>query len=194
VTIAIDAAEAARPWIERAQPTHPSLIDGAHLFVDRYAIVNVPTVIWIDEGGRIVRPNDVAFTTERGGEYAGVSTAAQMAGLRAWVRGAVPPPDPAALRALQRLPSDADQQARAHVALGRWLFDQGRAQASARHFERGGELAPHDFVIRRGTMPLRGMDPFGEDFRTMAQAWRDAGHRYYEPLPVGDTVGGADPG
>lgn len=155
-------------------------------------MVNVPTVLWIDERGQIVRPNDVAFTTERGGEYAGVSTAAQMALLRAWVRGELTPPDAATLRSQQSLPDDDDQQARAHLALGRWLHDQDRHEAAARHFARGGELAPHDFVIRRGTMPLQGVNPFGDDFRAMAQAWRDSGHRYYEPLPVGDA--GADAG
>ncbi|MDA0366289.1 MAG: TlpA disulfide reductase family protein, partial [Chloroflexi bacterium] len=117
VTIAVDSAEAARPWIERAAPTHPSLIDDRQIFVDRYHVVNVPTVLWIDERGQIVRPNDVAFTSERGGEYAGVSTAAQMAALRAWVRGTAALPDAATVRSQQQLPSVDDQQARAHLAL-----------------------------------------------------------------------------
>ena len=65
ITVALDqSAEDARPWIEKAQPAHPSLIDTRHVFADLYNIVNVPTILWIDESGRIVRPNDVAFGTD----------------------------------------------------------------------------------------------------------------------------------
>ena len=88
ITVAIERdAEDVREWIEKANPTHPSLIDTEHLLAELYNITNVPTVLWIDEDGRVVRPNDVAFTTEAGGNYANVSTDDQMANLRAWVRG-----------------------------------------------------------------------------------------------------------
>ena len=62
ITIAMDKSpEDARHWIEAAKPTHPSLIDSRHLVADLYNMVNVPTVVWIDEDGSIARPNDVAF-------------------------------------------------------------------------------------------------------------------------------------
>jgi hypothetical protein len=51
------------------------------------------------------------------------------------------------------------------------------------HFERAGRLAPHDFTIRRGSMPIRGLDAGGPDFVNMVKAWREAGHEYYLPLP-----------
>ena len=70
ISVAVDRAEDARSWIERASPTHPSLIDESHVLGELYNMVNVPTVVWIDEDGRIARPNDVAFTTEKGGRYA----------------------------------------------------------------------------------------------------------------------------
>src|SRR5690606_11707116 len=119
-----------------------------------YNMVNVPTILWIDEQGTIVRPNDVAFTTEQGGKFANVSTEAQMATLRAWVRGEATPSSAANRGDLQRLPSPEEQLARAHFGLGNWLYHEGRADAAARHFLRGGELAPHDFMIRRGSMPM----------------------------------------
>ena len=56
-----------------------------------------------------------------------------------------------------------------------------------RAIERGGELAPHDFTIRRGTMPMRGIDPMGPQFREMLQGWVGGGQPYYRPLP--DTAG-----
>jgi len=93
------------------------------------------------------------------------------------------PLDPARVRALLRLPTEDDQRARAEFALGWWLAERGRPEAAERHFVRGGELAPHDFTIRRGTMPIRGIDPMGPKFREMLQAWVGAGNPYYRPLP-----------
>ena len=42
-----------------------------HLLTELYAISNVPTVIWIDEDDRIVRPNSVAFSTDMFAEFTG---------------------------------------------------------------------------------------------------------------------------
>jgi len=58
VTVALDTggADAARPWIEAAQPQHPSLIDAAHVTDELFGFVNVPNAVWIDEEGMLVRP------------------------------------------------------------------------------------------------------------------------------------------
>jgi hypothetical protein len=183
ITVALDRSDDdARPWIEDARPTHPSLIDTRHVLADLYNIVNVPTVVWIDEGGRIVRPNDVAFGTDTFKAITGIEAAKHLGAVRAWVRGEMPPPDPSTIRTQQTLPTAADQQARAEFALGQWLHDRGRRATAERHFARAGELAPHDFTIRRGTMPMRGIDPMGPEFREMHAAWTGAGHPYYRPL------------
>ena len=147
-------------------------------------MVNVPTVLWIDEDGQIVRPNDVAFTTEQGGNYANVSTEDQMALLRGWVRGELKAKSSVEVRGLQQLPTEDDQRARAEFGLGNWLWRQGHQDAAARAFDRAGKLAPHDFMIRRGTMRMVDRDPFGEDFRAMVTDWRERGNDYYHPLPV----------
>jgi hypothetical protein len=194
ITVALDkSAEDARPWIEAARPTRPSmmhvaLVDTRHVLADLYNIVNVPTVFWIDERGRIVRPNDVAFGTDTFKHITGLESARHLAALRAWVKGEAPAlPAGASARELQPLPTAADQQARAEFGLGEWLYRQGRHEAAARHFLRGGELAPHDFTIRRGTMPMRGADPMGPEFRAMLQEWVGKGNSYY--LPLADTKG-----
>ena len=63
VTVALEIRgwEEARRWIEAAQPEHPSLLDAAHRLGDLYGIVNVPTGVWIDESGALVRPPEPAF-------------------------------------------------------------------------------------------------------------------------------------
>lgn len=48
--------EASRPFIEAANPTHPSLLDPTHQMDTLFGVVNIPNVVWIDENGVIVRP------------------------------------------------------------------------------------------------------------------------------------------
>lgn len=184
ITVAFDkSSDDARPWIEAANPAHPSLIDTKHLVADLYNMVNVPTIVWIDESGEIVRPNDVAFGDNTWKDVTGLDAEAHKQALRDWVttnKGAFKSDR---VRKLQTLPSDDDQQARAEFALARWLWEQDRFDPANVHFIRAGELAPHDFNIRRGSMPMREIDPMGPDFFSMTQAWSEAGNEYYLPLP-----------
>jgi hypothetical protein len=53
--------DAARPWIDRAKTTHPALIDASHSLDEQLGIVNVPSGVWIDEQGVLVRPPEPAF-------------------------------------------------------------------------------------------------------------------------------------
>lgn len=183
ITVAEDqSADDARQWIEKAAPSHPSLIDTQHVVADRYNMVNVPTVVWIDEQGRIVRPNDVTFGSDMFKAVTNIESEKHHAILRAWVRGEAPAMDPEAVHAHQKLPTFDEQFARAEFALGFLLSERGRPEAAERHFLRGGELAPHDFMIRRGSMPIRGINSMGPDFVKMSQDWAAAGHKYYLPI------------
>lgn len=62
VTVGLDTlgAEGCRPFIEAAQPTHPSLIDDQHMLARTFGVINIPSSIWIDETGTIVRPAEAA--------------------------------------------------------------------------------------------------------------------------------------
>jgi hypothetical protein len=44
------------------------LVDPAHTTVDLFGMTNVPFAIWIDEGGAIVRPAEVAFAPHPAGD------------------------------------------------------------------------------------------------------------------------------
>ncbi len=61
VTVALDIDPAmAVPFIDAAQPTHPSLIDTTHITDAAFGFINVPMAVWIDEAGVLVRPAEMA--------------------------------------------------------------------------------------------------------------------------------------
>ena len=183
LTVAIDrSADDARPFIEAAKATHPSLIDTEHHVADLYNMVNVPTVVWIDEQGRIVRPQDVHYVSNDFASVTRFHNRKPLAALRAWVSGEAPAYT-GDVTADTRVPTDVDQQARAAFSMAWWLAQQGRTEAAERWFVRAGELAPHDFNIRRGSMPIRGIDPSGPAFFAMVGDWAAQGKPYYLPLP-----------
>jgi AhpC/TSA family len=184
ISVALDKdPEDARPWIEAARPQHPSLVDTEFTLADLYNMVNVPTTVWIDEEGRIVRPNDVGYATDTFRSLTRIDSARVLDSIRAWVRDGVSSIDAREASELQSLPTEEHQLARAEFNLARWLRAHGRDDAAERHFVRAGELAPHDFTIRRGSMPMRGIDPMGPQFAEMVRDWMVAGHSYYTPLP-----------
>lgn len=153
------------------------------MVADRYRIVNVPTGVWIDEAGRIVRPNDAVFGTDTFKDLHGIASGPHLDALRAWVTtGALPFAGDDAVRAHQVLPTPAEQAARAEFTLAWWLHRRGHAAAAERHFLRAGELAPHDWTIRRGSMPIRGLDPMGEALVPLWTEWVAAGMPYYPPM------------
>jgi hypothetical protein len=160
------------------------LIDPEHLLSELYAISNVPTVIWIDENDRIVRPNGVAFSNDMFKEFTGVDSAPHLDLVRRWVRDGVEPAgrarEPDAVADL----SDDEVRARLHFRVATHARRDGDVDTAARHFALAGELAPHDFTIRRAAMPLVGDDPFGATFFAMYEAWEAAGQPYHGLPPV----------
>jgi hypothetical protein len=155
------------------------VIDTEHVTADLFNIINVPTVIWTDERGKIVRPNDVQFGTDTFVALTGRPSAPFLAAVRGWVlrgRGVLTPEE---IRAHQVLPTSEQQKARAEFTLAWHLHRAGRTAAAERHFRHAGELAPGDWTIRRGSLPIRGIDPMtSEEFLAL---WQEGAPRYPAP-------------
>jgi tetratricopeptide (TPR) repeat protein len=180
VTVALDArgAPAAGPWIEKAQPQHPSLIDESHE-LDRLGVVNVPTGIWIDEVGTIVRPPETAYPRRpsfKDREVPADATPIErervaltrelnvdadryVAALRDWVaKGAASryalTPDEVVRRSRPRPLGEAT--ADAHFALGRELHAMGQPDAAIEHFREAHRLHPTNWTYRRDAWAMAG--------------------------------------
>lgn len=169
----MDRCDDVRPFIEGAAATHPSLIDEQHIVAERYHFQNVPSIVWIDEQGRICRPVDNQFGTDTFTQFHGKKSGPYLEMIREWVLDGRHTLDVDEARRLQPTPTSADQLARAERALAWHLHQHGRTEAAERHFRRAGELAPKDWTIRRGSMPILGGNPFGPEFFALAEEGRE---------------------
>jgi hypothetical protein len=112
-------------------------------------------------------------------EFHGKESGPHLEALRRWVvDGEVP--DPAAGPSGSLTPTPEVALARVERRLAAHLLRAGEDAAAERHFARAVELAPLDFPVRRGSMPLRGQDPFGDAFFELYGEWEEVGRPYYD--------------
>ncbi|QYG91698.1 TlpA family protein disulfide reductase [Iamia sp. SCSIO 61187] len=179
-SVALDATpEDSRPWIEAAAPGYPVVVDTAHVTAERYGITNVPSVVWVDEEGRIVKPPTIAPGDDQFRDFTQIDPATHHDALRRWVRDGELPAGVADSPA----PRTPDEQlALAERRLAAHLHGEGHAEAAVAHLRRAVELAPWDWTIRRGGIALRGEDPFlGDEFVAFWEEWDAAGRPGYTP-------------
>lgn len=170
-----ESADDARPFTDGI--SFPVLLDREHLLTDLYAVNNVPTVVWIDENGRIARPNSVAFGTDTFEAFTGIASGPHLDAVRHWVRTGEVQLEDGTEGAVAELTGE-EIDARLHFRVGAELRRRGDDAGAAAHFDRAAELAPFDYTIRRAQLPLRGDDPFGERFFAFYGEWQAAGAPY----------------
>ena len=174
IAIAMDDADAARPWIEAAKPTYPCLIDRDHHVADLYNMVNVPQATWIDEQGRIVRPPENAgssdafrhmdratkqMTADQLAERERIKST-YVAAVRDWaLKGAASEfvYDPAAARARLKLPDEDNRERARPFPAGALSSAHGKERRSRASF-RGGEPAPSGVVEHLASIGAEGRD------------------------------------
>ncbi|TNY34927.1 TlpA family protein disulfide reductase [Thermomonospora catenispora] len=189
LSVSLDRTAAdARPWIAEAHAAardpHPAVIDTEGLVAELYNVINVPTAVWVDEEGRIARPQETQTATDLFRSMNGLDSAASGAALRRWVLDGDAGLAAEQVRRHLRVPTREENRARAHARLAAWLARRGRVEAARRHLEAAAALAPHDVAIRRGLMPLTGEDPFGDAYFALRRELESAGIPLYRPLPV----------
>lgn len=179
-SVALDAdPEDARPWIEQAAPTYPVAVDTAHVTAERYGITNVPSVVWVDEHDRIVKPPTIAPGDDQFVEFTQIESARHHDLLRAWVRDGTLPEAPAAAAAER---TDEEQLALAHRRIAAHHQRAGRTDAAKTQLTLAQDLAPWDWTVRRGGIAMTGGDPFlGEEFTSFWEEWDASGRPGYTP-------------
>jgi len=147
----------AGPWITAAHPTYTALVDEKHLVAKLYNMVNVPTGIWINEQGKIVRPSEVAFVDDRFKTFTGLDSTPYLAALKDWAdRG-----DKSAYimreeKLRERLTvNDANFiLASAEFGLGEHLYKNGHLTEAIPHFKEAQHLNPKNWNYKRQAYAL----------------------------------------
>ena len=121
-----------------------------------FQFTNVPTGVWIDERGRVVRPGEPAWTTSRtttfGGKALVTEGAEYVAAIRDWVtkgdRSVHALSDAAFAERVK--PRSADEMdAEANFALAVWFHYAKQPALAKTHFERAQALNPNDWNYHR---------------------------------------------
>jgi len=135
----------AGPWITAAKPTYTALIDEKHLVSKLYNMVNVPTGVWINEEGRMVRPNEVAFVDDRFKTFTGLDSEPYLTALRDWVeKGEKSAYAMSEVRLLDKLNANDSSMilAAAEFGLGEYLYQSGHLPEAVPHFRNAQRLNP----------------------------------------------------
>jgi tetratricopeptide (TPR) repeat protein len=206
VALDIEGMEKAGHYYERAHSTHPALIDAGHALDRLFGVVNVPSGIWIDEDGVIVRPPEPAwpgravfaelpvpenidgYARQLLGEARRIrhNPERYLAALRDWVshggdsRFALAPQEVVDRSRPRSLEVSA---AAAHFELGQHLHREGRIQEAQTHFRQAHRLQPANWTYRRQAWslldPLQGpSEVYGSDWVTDVRAV--GAENYYE--------------
>jgi hypothetical protein len=183
VTVALDLEiDAARSWIEGSGAEHPQLIDTAHKLDELLGIVNVPSAVWVDEDGMIVRPphpaaverydfsklkvpeglpddidSHVRDMLEQVRRIPRFDADHYVDALRDWVeRGPASEyalaPEEVVRRSAARPPEVAE--AAAEFELGQYLHHAGHVDDARAHFRAAHRLQPENWTYKRNAWEL----------------------------------------
>lgn len=147
----------AGPWITAAHPTYTVLIDEKHLVSKLYNMVNVPTGVWIDEQGSIVRPNEVAFVDDRFKDFSGLDSAPYLNALADWVEKgdkSVYVMSEERLREKLTVNESEIALAAAEFGLGEYLYKSGHLTEAIPHFKSAQRLNPKSWNYKRQAYAL----------------------------------------
>lgn len=184
-------ADGCRDAIGAANADYPSLIDQHHTLANKFGVINIPSGIWINEDGVIVRPAETAPALRPGDGAPNIEVPPEMpdrlkdmmtqaqkingdpqsydTALRDWIeKGAQSKyalsPDEVIARSR---PRDANvAKGHAHFEIASHLEAGGHHDDAIPHFRKAHELVPNSWTFRRQAWSLEG----GEG--PMARFWQ----------------------
>ncbi len=147
---------AAGQFFDKGHATFTQVVDENHVISRLYNMVNVPTGVWIDEQGRIVRPNETAYSSDvsltLGGKSIAVNGADYVAGLRDWIEKGdqseyAMSPEEVAKRVAPR--TTGEEEAEAYFQMGNHFHRAGDAVRADRYWGKAQTLRPDSWNYHR---------------------------------------------
>ncbi len=176
--------EASGKFYDRAKATYTTLNDPQHTVSSLYNMINVPTGVWIDEEGRIVRPPEVAYSKEQ--EVLGqiIGNDRYIEGLYDWVENGSESKFVVPTEELTKQFSVRDPKLRladTHFKLAVYYHGQDDEDAAAEHWQQAQRLNPNSWNYHRqqwSFQPKTAMKKWFKKFKALD------GKPYYAPIDL----------
>jgi len=177
--------EAAGPIFDDANVTYTSVIDVNHHISALYNLVNVPSGIWIDEAGKIVRINEGTYAKVHFGGAWGTDDYVPI--VRDWVAKGADSEyvwDQEKVRAsiIQRTPEA--EQAQPAFRLGSYYFTDGHDEKAEQYWTMAQTLDPTSWNYLRQDLQYEDGGSSGPEWRARREKIEAAGGAYYAPLEI----------
>jgi peroxiredoxin len=187
-------AEVADQWYEKGRVTYTALVDKQHTISSLYQMVNVPSGVWIDEAGKIVRPAEVAYSKQQKVLGRTIGDNRYAAGLRDWVEKGprsvyVTPADK--LKPRLAIRTARERLAEAEFKLGVYFSEQGNRELATRHWQQSQQLSPDNWNYHRQDWSF---DKASEMKNWLSKVQKLGTKPYYDPVefPELATEAGSD--
>ena len=174
---------AAGPIFDAANVSYTSIIDVNHHISALYNLVNVPSGVWIDEEGMIVRINEGTYAKSYGAfgtdEYAPI--------VKDWARNGADSPyvwdkDKVKDRIFQRTPEA--EKAQPAFRLGTYYYAQENDAKADLYWNMAQELDPDSWNYLRQDIHYEEGGSAGPEWRERLANEAGRGETYYAPLEI----------
>lgn len=171
----------AGPYYDAAKASFVTLVDPQHAVSSAFKMVNVPTGVWIDESGHVVRPPEVAYSRRLTilGQSIGDDRYAQA--VRDWVeRGESSRylADRERLQSALRPPTPEERLADAEFQLGAYFYRLDQKELARQHCAVAQRLCPENWNYHRQDWAFNGSESI---VKWLAKVRQLGDKPYYEP-------------
>lgn len=177
--------EAAGSYFDDANVSYTAIIDVNHHISSLYNLVNVPSGVWIDEEGKIMRINEGTYAKEHFDGAWGTNDYVPI--VRDWVAKGADSEyvwDRSKVREsiIQRTP-DAER-AQPAFRLGGYYFTRGNDEKAEQYWTMAQELDPTSWNYLRQDLEYEEGGNAGPEWRARREQVESAGGSYYAPLEI----------
>lgn len=174
--------QAAREFYDRAEASFTALVDPNHVVSTAFQMVNVPTGVWIDEVGTIVRPPEVAYSHRYKILGQEIGDDEYALAVRDWVKNGSESRYVMTSRQLEEnlaIRSFDERRADAEFKLGVYFYQQGKKDLARMHCAEAQRLCPDNWNYHRQDWNFNGPEALTKWLQKVNQL---NGRPYYEPV------------
>ena len=181
----------AGPIFDAAKPTYIQIVDQDHIISSAFNFVNVPSAVWVDEEGRIVRIDEGTYSKihqfGEGEQAITFGNDVYAPALKDWVaNGADSEFVQSAATVTGNIREHSFDQLKADAAfrLANLFRAHGQNEKADQYWDMAQELNPESINFIRQNLTLTEEGSAGETFMTLMGEYVSSGKDFYRPLDL----------